>query len=93
MLQKSYLDIGIGINHSGVVIDGTALFPSFFLGRENSFGCFGGIVSSKPKHIIGAKFRESLYIGDTFLSEEEIQDVIDNLARTFTADKYDVISL
>ena len=61
-------------------------------GKEYSYGLEGGIVASRPGNIVGAVFRESLFMGLTYLSPQQICDVIHNLKLSFTDSNYDMIS-
>ena len=61
---------------------------SYDIGREYSYGAEGGIVVSRPKDVLGVTFRETLFMGNTYLSPKQIEDVISNLRVFFTGDNY-----
>ena len=65
---------------------------SYGIGKEYSYGLGGGVVASRPGNIIGAVFRESLFMGRTYLSPQQIRDVIHNLKLSFTDSNYDMIT-
>jgi len=61
------------------------------IGREYSYGADGGIIVSRPKDVIGVKYRETLLIGTTYLSPSQINDVISNLKVLFTGTNYNML--
>lgn len=87
-----WIDVGLGIVHSGVVVDGIPLKSNLRIGREYSYGEGGGIISTKPKNITGVKYRETFLIGTTYLTPEEIKDVIKGMEKKFTGDDYHLLS-
>ena len=70
------------------------LFSAFFskLGREYSYGEGGGVVSSLPRNVLGVKYRETIEMGNTFLSPEQVKDVVHNLKVIYHGDNYNLIS-
>jgi hypothetical protein len=52
--NEALINFGLGVFHSGVEIKG----------EEWTFGSGGGIFSSSPKNAGGAKFRESITMGE-----------------------------
>lgn len=65
---------------------------SYVVGREYSYGMGGGIVSSTPKNIVGAVFRETICMGSTYLSPQQIRDVVHNLRLSFTDSNYNMVT-
>lgn len=65
---------------------------SSLIGREYSYGEGGGIISTKPRNISGVKYRETLLVGPTYLTPDEIQDVIKGLEKKFRGDTYNLIN-
>lgn len=63
-----------------------------YLGKEYSFGDGGGVIATKPKDISGVTFRETIFMGYTFLTPNEIHDVITNLKKTFRGDSYHLLN-
>ena len=61
------------------------------IGREYSYGADGGIIASRPKDVIGVKFRETIFMGNTYLSPSQIRDVISNLEVLFTGTNYNML--
>jgi len=76
------ISLGIGIFHSGVEING----------REYSYGghefAYSGVFDIVPRSAAGAVFRESISLGTTQLSANEIQQIIDELSDQFTGNSY-----
>ena len=62
-----------------------------YIGKEYSYGEGGGIIATKPKNISGVKFRESILIGCTYLTQSEIKDVVKGLEKSFTGTNYHLI--
>ncbi|KAK8801053.1 hypothetical protein WA538_003897, partial [Blastocystis sp. DL] len=83
LIQQNYFlfDVGLGVLHSGVVVDG----------KEYSYGGGGGIVVSRPRSVEGAEYRETIFMGTTYLSDKQIRDVIHDLKKTYTGDNYQMI--
>ena len=67
-----------------------SLFPHF-IGIEYSYGDNGGVVASRPRDVIGVKFRETIFMGNTYLSPMQIRDVISNLKVLFTGKNYNML--
>ncbi|KAK8789319.1 hypothetical protein WA588_001204, partial [Blastocystis sp. NMH] len=79
---NSYLyNIGLGLFHSGVEINGA----------EYSFGEETGITKGIPKEVMGASFRESIFMGKTFLTDDEIDRRIDTLRKSYRGDQYHMV--
>jgi len=73
---------GVGVFHSGVEI----------AGKEYSFGghefSYTGVFDIEPTSAYGAKFRESICLGETTLSEKEIERVIEELSNDYPGNGY-----
>jgi len=75
---------GVGAFHSGVQIDD----------KEYSFGGheydFSGIFVVEPRGAVGAKFRETINMGETTFSASEIQSLVDSMAPNFSGNTYNL---
>jgi len=73
---------GVGIFHSGVEI----------AGKEYSFGGhefnYTGVFDIEPTSASGAKFRESICLGDTPLTSKEIERIIEELSLEYPGNSY-----
>ena len=49
-------------------------------------------MSSTPKNIVGAVFRETICMGSTYLSPQQIRDVVHNLRLSFTDSNYNMVT-
>lgn len=58
---------------------------------EYSFGEGCGISEGVPKDVIGAQFRESIHLGETHKSNEEITKIIDSLRSQYRGSEYNMI--
>lgn len=85
------VDIGLGLFHSGVEINGKVVLNSVSVGAEYSFGEEAGITKGIPKEVMGATFRESISMGKTYLTNEEIDRRIDNLRKSYRGDQYHMV--
>ena len=65
--------------------------PLFTVGKEYSYGGGGGIVVSRPRSVEGAEYRETIFMGTTYLSDKQIRDVIHDFKKTFSGDFYQMI--
>ena len=65
--------------------------PLFTVGKEYSYGGGGGIFVSSPRSVEGAEYRETIFMGTTYLSDKQIRDVIHDLKKTYTGDNYQMI--
>ena len=61
------------------------------VGAEYSFGEETGITKGIPKEVMGASFRESIFMGKTYMSNEEIDRRIDNLRKSYRGDQYHMV--
>jgi len=77
---------GIGVFHSGVQVGS----------KEYSFGGhesdWSGIFVVEPRCAYGVKFRESLDMGETSYSEQDVQSIVDSLAVKFPGNSYNLFS-
>jgi len=73
---------GVGVFHSGVEI----------AGREYSFGghefSYTGVFDIEPTSAYGAKFRESICLGDSSLPLKEIERIIEELSLDYPGNSY-----
>ena len=46
---------------------------------------------SRPRSVEGAEYRETIFMGTTYLSDKQIRDVIHDLKKTYTGDNYQMI--
>lgn len=58
---------------------------------EYSFAEGSGISEGIPKEVIGAKFRESILMGTTYLSNAEIDKRIDDLREVYKGNQYHMV--
>lgn len=74
--------VGLGAFHTGVEISG----------KEYAFGghdySFTGVFEMEPRNAYGAVFREAILLGETNLSRQEIQAIIDELSAEFSGNSY-----
>eukprot|EP00794_Sanderia_malayensis_P020077 gene20077-22047_t len=81
--------IGLGVYHTGIEVHG----------KEHAFGGhpfpFTGIFDMEPKDISelgeGFKFKETLAIGFTDLSHDDVEQILDNLGRKFKGPAYHLV--
>lgn len=85
------VDIGLGLFHSGVEINGRVFRCPASIGAEYSFGEETGITKGIPKEVMGASFRESIFMGKTFLTDDEIDRRIDTLRKSYRGDQYHMV--
>ncbi|KYQ99901.1 hypothetical protein DLAC_03866 [Tieghemostelium lacteum] len=74
--------IGLGAYHSGVEVYGTEYS---FGGHEFSFS---GVFEIEPKTVTGANLRESILIGETTLTNKQVQNLVDKIADEFAGNSY-----
>ena len=86
-----FADIGFGLFHTGVEINGVVWQKSSHLGVEYSFGEEAGISKGEPKQAGDARFRESINMGVTYFSNSEIDRKIDTLRDIYRGDQYHVV--
>jgi len=74
--------VGLGAFHTGIEISG----------KEYAFGghdySFTGVFEMEPRAAYGAIFREAVLLGETNLSRQEIQIIIDELSAEFVGNSY-----
>ncbi len=58
---------------------------------EYSFGEGAGISEGIPKDVIGAQFRESILLGETYKTNDEITRTIDALRSRYKGNEYNMI--
>ena len=46
---------------------------------------------SRPRDVEGAQYRETIFMGITYLTDAQIRDVVQNLKQTYTGDNYQMI--
>ncbi|KAL0903542.1 hypothetical protein M5K25_027929 [Dendrobium thyrsiflorum] len=77
---------GLGVYHSGVQVHGV----------EYAYGAHDhpttGIFDAEPRSCPGFAFRKSILIGRTDLGPEEVQDLMEELAESYTGNTYNLIS-
>uniref|UniRef100_A0A7N0V411 PPPDE domain-containing protein n=1 Tax=Kalanchoe fedtschenkoi TaxID=63787 RepID=A0A7N0V411_KALFE len=77
---------GLGIFHSGVEVHGV----------EYGFGAHdyptSGVFSVEPRKCPGFKFRKSILIGTTYLSERQVQDFMERYSAYYNGDSYHLIT-
>ncbi|KAH0461247.1 hypothetical protein IEQ34_008822 [Dendrobium chrysotoxum] len=77
---------GLGVYHSGVQVHGV----------EYAYGAHDhpttGIFDAEPRSCPGFAFRKSILIGRTDLGPEEVQDLMEELAESYTGNAYNLIS-
>jgi hypothetical protein len=74
--------LGLGMYHSGVQVGGL----------EWSFAGGTGIYSDSPKNAAGAKFRESIVMGEYRGTSSDFDRVLDELRPHFRGDSYNILS-
>lgn len=84
---NSYLyNVGVGLYHSGVSVHG----------REYCFGghpySTTGIFEVQPKHAPDARFRETIFIGRTYLSKELVTRLIHDMSVVWAGNSYNLFS-
>lgn len=87
MPHNDYLHFaGLGAYHSGLEVHS----------REYSFGghefSSSGVFICDAKNAPGARFRESIEIGETELSSAEVQAIVDSLAVEFPGNSYNLLT-
>ena len=75
--------VGGGFYHSGLQLGNT----------EYSFGSGAGIFEGEPRNAPGATFRESIVLGETTLSQNEIDRRLSKLRDEFRGDRYDIVRM
>jgi len=79
-------NFGLGAFHSGVEV----------CGSEYTFGghphTFSGVFTVEPRHAHNAKFRESILIGESDYSSQEIKTIIENLSKDYPGNSYHLIT-
>ena len=73
--------LGLGAHHSGIEI----------YGDEYAYGDGGGIVNMKPKSE-PVPLRDSILLGKTWNSRQEIQKIISNMRGDYSGDKYNLLT-
>jgi len=73
---------GLGAYHSGVEINGKEYC---FGGHE--YSCTG-VYENRPKTANGAKFRESLFLGETSCTQSQVDQIIEELSAEFIGNTY-----
>eukprot|EP00026_Physarum_polycephalum_P005986 Phypoly_transcript_06025.p1 GENE.Phypoly_transcript_06025~~Phypoly_transcript_06025.p1 ORF type:complete len:282 (+),score=34.46 Phypoly_transcript_06025:853-1698(+) len=74
--------VGLGAFHTGIEI-GDKEFA--YGGHEYNFT---GVYESTPRAALGAIFRESVLLGETSLTRQEVQNVVTQLAQEYTGNGY-----
>ncbi|XP_022980803.1 deSI-like protein At4g17486 [Cucurbita maxima] len=78
--------LGLGVYHSGVQVHGI----------EFAFGAHEcpstGIFEGEPKQCDGFKFRESILIGKTDMSEAEVRSLMEELGKDYRGNAYNLIT-
>jgi len=78
-------DFGVGAFHSGVVVGGTEYT---FGGHE---GSSSGVFSHSPMQAPGAQFRVQIDMGETEMSNQDVQREISSLGEHFPGNAYHII--
>ncbi|BFZ54393.1 hypothetical protein PYCC9005_001428 [Savitreella phatthalungensis] len=87
-LSGALWSVGLGINHSGVVVDG----------REWQFGGHDmdgvtGVFCTEPRDVpADATYKTTLAVGVCRLSMQEIGDVLDQMRHEYTGTSYDLLT-
>jgi len=77
---------GIGVFHSGVEIGGKEYC---FGGHEFSDT---GVFDVEPRLAPGARFREAILLGETALTQQEIQKIVDELSADYAGNSYNPLT-
>ena len=72
---------GLGTYHSGVVVHGT----------EYTFASGSGVFTHSPQEAGGAKFRESIVIGEVLMGSHDVDSIVNELKPDFPGDSYNLI--
>ena len=75
------LPLGLGLFHSGVQINSA----------EYTFASGGGVFSTEPKYAPGAKFRESIDMGEFKGTSRDMDKILDELRVEFRGTDYNII--
>ena len=75
------LPLGLGLFHSGVQINSA----------EYTFASGGGVFSTEPKYAPGAKFRESIDMGEFKGTSRDMDKILDELRVEFRGSDYNII--
>eukprot|EP00419_Tripos_fusus_P001381 CAMPEP_0172671312 /NCGR_PEP_ID=MMETSP1074-20121228/10836_1 /TAXON_ID=2916 /ORGANISM="Ceratium fusus, Strain PA161109" /LENGTH=403 /DNA_ID=CAMNT_0013488337 /DNA_START=30 /DNA_END=1238 /DNA_ORIENTATION=+ len=85
-VNEVFRGIGTGAFHAGVEV----------LGQEWSYGQAqrgeSGIIVCKPRRNLCHRFRESLHMGQTPLSDEQVRDLLDKMHGEWLGADYDLLS-
>eukprot|EP00931_Biecheleriopsis_adriatica_P075264 TRINITY_DN49176_c0_g1_i1.p1 TRINITY_DN49176_c0_g1~~TRINITY_DN49176_c0_g1_i1.p1 ORF type:complete len:436 (+),score=72.36 TRINITY_DN49176_c0_g1_i1:22-1308(+) len=78
--------VGTGAFHVGVEVFGT----------EYSYGytplAAPGIVAGQPRQSPGHTFRQSVVMGETTLSQQDVDDLINNMSNSWHGNQYDILT-
>ncbi|CAE7573824.1 unnamed protein product [Symbiodinium natans] len=77
----------IGIYHAGIEVYGEEWSFQYFEDTWND-PTISGIIRCAPKQMSGYEYQESLNLGPTTLSEEEVDDLLDKLCDEYAASTY-----
>jgi len=81
---------GLGAYHSGVEVHGTEY--SFGGGPEGGEAVGSGVFTCTPREAAGAKYRESIVIGETSLLSSEVGDLVRGMESGWQASDYNVVT-
>ena len=73
---------GMGVHHSGVEISGT----------EYTFASGGGVFEHTPREAPGAKYRETIHMGDYAGSSSDLRVVVSDLRGEWGGDSYNILT-
>ena len=68
--------------HSGVEVHGT----------EYTFASEAGIFHHSPKDASGAKFRESIVLGEVMMGSKDVENIVNSLRPDFPGDSYNLLT-
>jgi len=80
----------LGMYHCGIEVNGEEWSFGFFMDSWND-PSVSGLQRCAPKHMIGYEYKETVNLGPTPLSDEEVEQVLDSVRDAWPACSYHIV--